>query len=361
MKKILIVFLFLLFLSGCEFFEEETDNQLATPENLRYIDQYIVFDAVEYADRYRIQINDEIIMTTYTAYAFNEPGEYIIIVEALGEGYEPSEPSEMSLYIPHDLTAPTNLMLIDGILSYDEVPGAYRYEIDFDHRGQMFTTDTIVDVSMYTLLYGSYLKIKVRAYFNMGTSNYSETLVVIDGKPIVKNLIFNYSQTSSSDMIIFKEEDNFSVRSVYNENILEFVSSENYLTGSEFVMKASYLDSLEIGTYYYTLETHRGYVQLIININDDNLPYLINASDVYVDFKNDLTFDFDLMGGEIVSLTAKDLTSNDYTIDGSQATIDLDYLKTIFNEYGRIVLIIRYELKLDHETVIGYIKLTDNT
>jgi hypothetical protein len=89
MKKLLIVFLFLLFLSGCEFFEEETDNQLATPENLRYIDQYIVFDAVEYADRYRIQINDEIIMTTYTAYSFNEPGEYVIIVEALEKDMSP--------------------------------------------------------------------------------------------------------------------------------------------------------------------------------------------------------------------------------------------------------------------------------
>lgn len=361
MKKILIVFLFVLFLSGCEYFEETPNNQLAAPENVRYVDHIITFDAVEHADRYQIVIDGIVHMTTSTSYSFTEKGEFMVYIQAFGEGYEPSDFSELSIYNPHDLMGPTNLMLIDGILSYDEVPGAYRYEIDFDYHGQTYTTDTIVDVSMYTLLYGSYLNIKVRALFNVGASNYSETLQVIDGKPIIKRLLFNYSQVSSSDMTIFTEEDRFSVRSVYDENLLAPLSSIHYVTGSDFAFKSSYFDSLEVGTYYYTIETHRGYVQLVVNVNSDALPYLINASEVYVDFTKDLSFTFDLMGGEILSLTAKDLEITDYTIDGSQVTIDVDYLKTIFSEYGRVYLIVRYELKLGHESVIGYIKLTDNT
>lgn len=162
-------------------------------------------------------------------------------------------------------------------------------------------------------------------------------------------------------MTIFTENDRFSVRSVYSENLAQPLSSIHYVTGSNFLFKASYLENLEVGIHYYTIETHRGYVQLAVNVNNQTLPYLINASDVYVDFTKDLSFTFDLMGGEILSLTAKDLESTDYTIDGSQVTIDVDYLKSIFSEYGRINLIVRYELKLDHETVIGYIKLTDNT
>lgn len=187
MKKILIVFLFVLFLSGCEYFEETPNNRLAPPENVRYVDHLITFDAVEHADRYQIIIDDNTYMTTSTSYSFSKKGEFTVYVQALGEGYEPSELSEHSFYNPYDLAGPTNLMLIDDILSFDEVPGAYRYEIDYEHRGQMYTSDTIVDVSMYTLLYGSYLKIKVRAYFNVGTSNYSETLLVIDGKPSLKD------------------------------------------------------------------------------------------------------------------------------------------------------------------------------
>lgn len=361
MKKILIVFLCVLFLSGCEFFEEETNNQLATPENLRYIDQYIIFDAVEHADRYRIQINDEIMITTYTAYAFSEPGEYVVIVEALGEGYETSASAYLNIFNPYPLTAPNNLMLIGNILSFDEVPNAYRYEIDFDYRGKIYTTDSIVDISGYILLYGSYLTIKVRAQFNHGLSNYSETLEVIEGKPIIKKMVFNYSKVSSSDLVIFSNIDQLSVRSVKVLNTDEFLAQDYYLVGDEFAMKATYFDTLDAGSYYYTIQTHRGYVQLIVHVNETNLPYLINTSDIYVDFSKNLTFEFDLMGGEIVSLTAKNLKETDYTIHGHLATINLDYLTTIFSEYGRVDLIVRYELKLDHETVIGYIKLTDNT
>ena len=62
----------------------------------------------------------------------------------------------------------------------------------------------------------------------------------------------------------------------------------------------------------------------------------------------------------IQSLVAKNLTTSDYVISGSTATIKLDYLNEVF-DFKREILIVRYELKIGNNYIIGYITLMDNT
>jgi hypothetical protein len=86
MKKLLVMILLALVLIGCD---EPKLERIGTPQNLRYEDK-ILFDAVDDATAYVIDLNDEKITITETFYEVTIPGSYIVRVKAQGEGYQDS-------------------------------------------------------------------------------------------------------------------------------------------------------------------------------------------------------------------------------------------------------------------------------
>lgn len=86
MKKLLILILIALVLTGCD---EPKLERIGTPTNLRYEDM-ILFDAVDDATAYVIDLNDEKITITETFYEVTIPGSYTVRVKAQGEGYQDS-------------------------------------------------------------------------------------------------------------------------------------------------------------------------------------------------------------------------------------------------------------------------------
>lgn len=357
MKKLIFVFLLTIFLVGCQYFQD----QLEAPQNLRYENGYILFDEVEGATEYIIYTDYDDHNVSTTSFYFDYPGEHHITIVAFGENYSPSDPSEpLLITIPYSLAGPKNLMYVEGILSFDEVQNAVQYRIDLGVHGAFTTVDNIIDISDRIPYYGAYAQIRVRAIFEYGQSNFSETLYITDGKPFIKKLTFNYSKVSSSNLILFNESEIYTIKSVILTAHDSEVDENNYTLSPSFAFTAEYLDTLSLGKQYFTLETHRGFISVEINITDETDPYIINSTDIYVDFTTDINLLFELFGGEIISLTAKNLTSSDYILNGSTATIKLDYLNEIF-DIGREELIIRYELKVGNNYTIGYITLTDNT
>jgi len=85
MKKLFILFVFVILLVGCKNTSEE--KTLSTPTNLARINNIISFDEVPFATSYVLSLNDEEITITKTTYTIHLFGEITVKVKAQAEGY----------------------------------------------------------------------------------------------------------------------------------------------------------------------------------------------------------------------------------------------------------------------------------
>ena len=147
---------------------------LAIPENIRIEDGRVVWDAVDDANRYELIQENSGTTKTYivngTSYDLINvnPGEYTFKVKAVGDGFF-FEDSSYSSIITHEvlpiiLSTPTNIQVIDDVLTFDAVDGALSYTIVINYSDFEIKT-TSYDLSVFNLQPG-YYNISVRANGN---------------------------------------------------------------------------------------------------------------------------------------------------------------------------------------------------
>ncbi|HCZ25064.1 MAG TPA: hypothetical protein DHV05_09565, partial [Acholeplasmataceae bacterium] len=99
MKKIVFIMLFVLTLIGCT---PSNSTVLDTPDNVRREGSRLLFDEVEHATKYVIEINGEVITVTDHFYDFVERGELSVRVKAQAEGYQDSAFTQIYQFILTD-------------------------------------------------------------------------------------------------------------------------------------------------------------------------------------------------------------------------------------------------------------------
>ncbi|MDO9629888.1 MAG: hypothetical protein Q7I99_08285 [Acholeplasmataceae bacterium] len=354
-KKLIILSLLLFTLSGCK---PEGNIRLETPANLRYENFGLVFDAVENAEDYVIEINGVTYSTTNLQYDLNYFGDYQVRVKAQAKNYQDSYYTEkLTFTMAPFFPSPTNLNVINQILFWDSVPNATSYEVRVDN--QVYTT---TDTNLTLSLYGSLRKeIKVKAIFRLGESPYSLPIYVSTEVTILSTTTKNYSKQSTFDLEVKSFDNNPDVLSVTNYVGEEVALSNLIVSNQKVSFKSSFLTPLLVGVHVFTIDTNYGSHEVKINITDTARPYMISGSEIFTNFMTNVTVTYELFGGVILSLSGNDITTSDYTITGNSLTINKDYIHNQFVIVpSRTTLILGYTLESGENVVIGYIFIKSN-
>jgi hypothetical protein len=181
------------------------------------------------------------------------------------------------------------------------------------------------------------------------------------GPYVFKNTSFNYSIFSEFDLVIQKLPESIHVISILLDD--EEVDLSNIIHDkSGLKLKSSYIKSLPVGDYLFTITTAEGNFSLELKIIDTNRPYMISKSSVESDFLSNQIFIFELFGGRIKSVSGYDITSSDYTIRGNELTIKKGFIRNAFDSNESLEsLVLGYTLEVDTHIVIGYIFITQKS
>ena len=152
----------------------EDPVNLVAPINLRIENGFIKWNNVDHATRYELVATkdgvDQIINVSTTSYILSgfNAGEYTFKVRTIGDGffYKSSPFTESISYSiqSQKLATPTNLKVIDGIVSFDPVQGATAYRLVIDYSDFTITSTTF-NLSSFNLRPGTYM-ITVQAIGN---------------------------------------------------------------------------------------------------------------------------------------------------------------------------------------------------
>jgi hypothetical protein len=134
-----------LFSSEQSFFATRT---LAIPANLRQDGTMIRWDEVAYATGYVLKINGVEYVATTPAFEWVATSPTTVQVFATGnlEGTILPSAYSVALVIKPVLSGITNLQMTNGVLSWDSVPNARGYELEFDQGGTRFVEVAWIDV-----------------------------------------------------------------------------------------------------------------------------------------------------------------------------------------------------------------------
>jgi len=354
LKKILVLLLFTLAISGCT----TNKDRLSTPTNVRYEDYTLFFDSVEHAESYIIDFGNYYAQVEENFYEFFEFGDYQVRVKAKASGYQDSYYSDViNISVLNDLSAPANLNYVDGILFWDLVPGAKYYEIYVD--SQLYTTS---DTSKILPLYGTIRReIKIRAYFILGRSEFSPSIFASGELTILSSTTKNYSKQSSFDLEVKTFENNATILSVIDIMDQTVDLSNLNVSGQTVSLKSAYLKALPEGMNIFIVETNFGSHEIKINITNTSRPYMITGSEIHTNFANDVEVYYELFSGEVLSLSGNEITTSDYTITNNKVVIDKEYIKDQFDKVpNRTTLILGYTLQSGDNVVVGYIFIKTN-
>jgi hypothetical protein len=346
MKKLLIIILLLFTLQACK---PDTKEELVRPLNLRFTDE-IRFDTVEHATHYVLKINNEEIVIDTNHYLLTLEGTYTVRVKARAEGYYDSVYSP-ALTFDVDLTfeVPTNTT-VDNLHSFqfDLMSGATGY-ILLVNGDELSQTTNSLDLSTY---FPGVIQVQVKAIYPLGSSIYSELIIYSGGAETLETINYSYSINSLFDLDIL-ESGTF----VYIEDSEAELSAADYIfTAQRVTLKNTYLISLSTGNHLFTILTLDGFYIIDLNILDTDKPYLITDNQVFTDHSTDLTFTFELFGGEFTGLSGNEVTTEDYTLIDNVLMIDKDYVAFMFSlDPERETLILAYTLELEDNIVIGYL------
>ena len=348
MKKTIILLVIIFTLVGCR----PSLPTLQTPTNLRIEAGQLQFDAVPHATLYIIEINGITYETSNTYYDLVLDEVYQIRVKATASTYQDSPYSELFTF---DLTitpeVPTNLRFTESGVTWDLMTDATNYILTINTLDIHTTTNTI-NLEFY---FTNQMTITVEAVYPYGRSGKSAPIFYDNGLPYLYSFTFNYSKQSTSDLNLFV----LTQREIFNPSLRLKDAQGNILSELEFttnyLLKSSYLSTLELGTHKFYLPTSFGDYEFNINITNTDRPYMISGSEIYDTGHNAANFYFELFGGTITALSGNQIQPSDYFINPYRLQIQASYISSMFENPERQTLILSYTLEKGNQIVIGYI------
>jgi len=346
MKKLLILLLILL-LSACD-----QTQDYKVPENITYNNDLITWDSIQDAISYNVILNDEETLLDEPSFdVSNLPnGEYNILIYAI---YEDNTEvfSPFSFTIHRNYTSPMNLSISDHILSFDSsYLTTYQLFID-DILITTFNT-TSIDLSTYTQLYNTY-DIKVVAIYD-DTSYPSETLIYNTHIKLDLDQEMTYELRSSEEISFDFDHLDQIIRIEKNQTIIADTLYTATTTSLTFNKNLFFYPSYGINTY--EVYTNSGYFLITITVIETDRPHLYSSSSVNYQSGQDITLEFNLLGGSFIKVEGNDISNQDYTFDDELLIINASYVESILESNpDRSTIILSYQLQKDQNSYTGLI------
>ncbi len=335
----------------------------STPEEVRIVEKYLIWNDVEGATGYEITINQTIFISELALLALAELpyGWLDISIIATGPNAEDSLPATVSLEFVPDMAAPTGIRILEGVLYWDVTPEATYYIVVIDDNnipilGEGVNPPVDLSYSLSSLSVNQYHSIYVLAGLDLWVSESSTTIVYDGSFEYTGSYTLDYSLESTEDLTLEFGTETTNLYSIEGEGYFEGgMLRISYIDGI-LRFHREYLEELSYGEFVFMLTTSDGIFEIQLLIYDTRKPYMISSSQIYVSFGVDVVLDFMLFDGEFMSLSGNDITEEDFLVEGSRLTISGDYIQFIFTrDPERTVLILGYTLAANEHITIGYL------
>ncbi len=233
------------------------------------------------------------------------------------------------------LDTPQNLSINDNKIVFDEVPNANRYELSIND-----STVSISTTEYQLTLPGIYIiKVKAKAY-GYQDSDFTPTIThTIPGAN--PNLRFKYSLQSDLNLVIFDsplDNSEFSLTNVEKE----YLKYEN----NTIELESSYLKTLSVGSYDYTLTVNNIPHSIQIEIIDSANPYAMINNNYYFNPALDIIIRFDSQDCVVQKINGNNLDTNAYSLTDNELFVSKSFFTNYFNkntEYKIYTLTIVFE------------------
>ena len=351
-KKLLIILLFLIILTGCQM----QDPAVLYPENIRIMNEVLLWDDVEDATSYTVSINDETHKTTELSFDLNylENGTYQIKImthkDLLSSRYTPV----MTYTLARDYTAPQNVSITDGIfLTWDIIEFATSYTIFIDDIESATTLVNSYDLSILTFSTNTLYKIEVVGHYGVHQTLKSDSIAYHNYVSLDLDIQETYTLNQQTPLTL-SFSNPLTIDQVLLGDVILPASSYTYSLG-QLEIDHSIFESLDLGVYELFILTTTGSIKVTLTVMNPERPYMISDGNVEYT-EQDIVLEFNLIGGLFNGLSGNGILESDYDFEGSTLTINSSYVENILSSNpDRETIILTYLLKKDTHTVIGYI------
>ncbi len=349
MKRIFYIFLLILLLTGCRKKEEEIIFDV--PTNIVQNGEILTWDSVEDATYYSVMIglNEQTTIETSISLLSFENGSYDVQVRAYNKSEHSIYSDTITIVIKRDYDIPQELSFDDGLISWSSLVDSTSYTLNINGETiEVFDTSYNLSVVQNTIY-----EISIKANYQSGSSVFSETLYVhtFSTADTVYDTDFNRLLPIGLDVIL---ADEISIEAFFVDGEYQPLS---YITKDheKLQFNGDWLTILSPGTYTFTLITLTSRIDINVTVYEDNNPTMLSSNTVIYNGE-DMSFAFELFGGEISSLSGQDITSDDYSITEDQITIYSSFIDGILNDNpDRETVIFSYTIRKDEDIKIGYI------
>lgn len=355
MKRIIIVLLFVLLLTGCK--NEHEEIILEIPTNITQNGETLSWDSVENATSYSVSIGSFVKNTVETSISLLEfeNGTYDVKVMA-NAVYDYSEYSEIiTITINRTYDIPQNLVYVDDVITWNEMPNAISYNLQINGEAIEVTDNSYAFTPLSNVVY----EINVQAVYQTGSSSMSSTIHFHTFEVVNESHVTSFNRLLPIGLEIVLPES-IILNALYI-NQINYTTDYVTIDGSKLTFNNDWLTLFGIGEHTFTLITETERIDIIVNIFEDDKPTLVSSSTITYS-GSDITFKFALFGAAINTINGADITSDDYIINGDELTIKASFIDAILTDNpDRETVIFSYTLKLGDKIIIGYLFIETQT
>jgi len=353
-KKLIILTLFLVFLSGCV----NTNINSRYPTNITYNDDYITWDNIEDATSYILRINDEVYEVTLNAFdaSILKNGNYTVQIKSVYETTESYYSPSYAFTVQRTYPIVESLSINDFRLQWSAVDGALSYTISTGERNISSGINQILLSALNLSLNRLYYIYIVAEFPNKDQSAASPTLLhhTYIKQQLTLEKTYEIGSTDFIDIAIPYGETIAHI--LYNQSVYD--PNQYIINNQTLRFSAQTLENLGFGTHLFELLTENGAYDLIIEVTLGEVPQLTSSAKVTYSEHEDLIFTFNLYDGRFDSLNGHSILPSDYLMEGQTLTLKSDFIQRIISENPeQHTLILIYILSLEDNIYSGSIEI----
>ena len=352
MVKKLIVILLLFSLIGCS----ESNDMVRYPKNIMYLDEVVSWDLVDDATSYSIKINNDVYSTEETLFSLETfpNGTYDIRVRTHKDDVSSYFSPAISITINRTYQTFDEVTLSNHILSWSEILGVSSYEI-YDAMTLLATTSNAsIDLTLLDLEIHELYQIRVAALYPTTDRIFSNTYIyhTYEDLDITIQTTFNHNQVEVLSICVGSQLN------------IDYILFENQLIDSSlYSLDEGMLNLLhdgfhpdELGLQELTILTPSGFITVIIDVVNILNPALISDDHIIYQEDMDMSFTFELNGGEFIGLSGNNITTDDYTFEDELLVIKASYIHRLLEDNpNRETVILVYQLSKGSNVIMGFI------
>lgn len=346
MKKMLFAtLLFVFFLIGCD------ANRLLAPQDIRVVDDLLLWEEVEGASSYLVIINEEEYSTEETSYDLSAylEGSYQIYIKSL-RGNQSSKPSALFLWTKEAVDYHiTNLRQNDNGVSWDSLGSGLHYIVLLRDQEYQVSSNQFV-YHEHDILPNQTFTIGVRA--DKDNSPISE--LYVEYYTLTDEVTRDFHTTTTDDLLFLFTLEQALLHQVYLEE--ESVALDIFhIMGDDLYIEVAYLLTFD-QDITLRVDTSLGRTFVGVHFVEERMPHIVSSTTLtYLDGE-DIVVLFRLYLGQFDGLVGNDISQEDYIEEDGTLTIYSSFLDAILEvNPDRKTVILQYNLSLEDRYTWGYL------